>query len=331
MSQSSRSSVFRSLLQGLLSAYALLMFVYLGLRWMIQPDWLLLGLLHTGSVYLYLPILIGSLVALLLRALRLSAIYLLLLVIGALWLFPRWMPALTPDQEAGIPLRMVTFNVFPANPTLDQVQEWILAEDADLVLLQEVAAPLADLVETYPYQNSEYLGSGNAVFSRLPILENEEFALAGVLQQRLMLDVAGRNLVVYNVHLMMPLNTDESLPLLLRYDERVRNQQIRDLLGRVQQEVDPVIVSGDFNMSEYSPIYQTLSAVLSDAYRTVSWGMGHTWPGGASEELGDFLPPLFRLDYVWYRGAIRARTVQIGERLGSDHLPLSLEMVLYSR
>jgi endonuclease/exonuclease/phosphatase (EEP) superfamily protein YafD len=34
------------------------------------------------------------------------------------------------------------------------------------------------------------------------------------------------------------------------------------------------------------------------------------------------------LDYVWHDASLRATSAQVGTRLGSDHLPVMVEMVL---
>ena len=138
----------------------------------------------------------------------------------------------------------------------------------------------------------------------------------------------GIALMLYNLHLQMPLNEDESQPLLLRYHETVRNQQIVELLSYITLEDLPVIAAGDFNMSEYSPVYNTLRAQLTDVYRSTSWGIGATWPAGESEELGDFLPRLFRLDYVWITPQIQAKNAAVATAPGSDHLPLLVELIV---
>jgi endonuclease/exonuclease/phosphatase (EEP) superfamily protein YafD len=128
----------------------------------------------------------------------------------------------------------------------------------------------------------------------------------------------------------MPLNENEGDFLLSRYDESRRNQQIDELLRFVQGETLPILLAGDFNMSEWSPVYNQIDSFLDDAYRQSSWGIGATWPAGASEELPDFLPPLLRLDYFWHSAGIEPLSTTLGLPLGSDHLPIVLDFVLES-
>jgi endonuclease/exonuclease/phosphatase (EEP) superfamily protein YafD len=322
MADSQETPILRRWLTSFLFWYVLAMVVYLVLRWWIQPEWALLQLGYNLAFYLFLPVVAGVIMAMLLRALRLAGIYWLLTVIGLVWLGPRLMPALTTPQSAGIPLKIVTFNVFPENRRLNEVTDWVLAQNAHIVVLQEIGMELPALEERYPYHISQGFVNGHALFSRYPIRLSETIELADTPHQRILLNLDGQTIVLYNIHLYMPLNDDESRSLVLRYDESRRNQQIRELLTFIAQENRPVVVVGDFNLGEFSPIYAQLDAELNDAYRVASWGLGQTWPGGASEELGDTLPPLFRLDYVWYSETIQALEAWVGPRLGSDHLPL---------
>ena len=322
MTTAPRQWTFKRFVRVVLCGYALALILYLMLRWILQPDWSLVLLSHTIAFYLFLPVLIGLLVAILIRAPRLTGVYLILTFIGLMWFVPRLMPPLTPPQQNGTAIKLISFNVFPYNQRLDDVTAWLLAEDADMIALQEIGTELPALADHYPYQVSQGFVNGNALFSRYPIIINETIQLLDTPQQRLVLNVDGQNIVLYNVHLYMPLNDNESQFLLLRYDETRRNQQINELLTFITVETQPVLVVGDFNLSEFSPIYNRLDAQLQDAYRDASWGLGQTFPGGTSEELDDIFPPLFRLDYVWYTEGLQALNARVGSRLGSDHLPL---------
>jgi endonuclease/exonuclease/phosphatase (EEP) superfamily protein YafD len=323
MTDSQHTPILRRWLTSILFWYALALVVYLVLRWIVQPDWSLLHLGHTIAFYLFLPVVGGLIMAMLLRAPRLAGFYWILAVIGLAWFTPRLMPPLSVPQQNGIALKLVTFNMFPENQRLGEVTEWLLAQNADVIALQEIGAPLPAIESAYPHQvYADDFVNGRAVFSRYPIQLSETIQLGDIPQQRVLLNMDGQTVVLYNVHLYMPLNENESQPLLLRYDETRRNQQINELLTFIAGENQPVIVTGDFNMSEFSPIYARLDARLDDAYRDASWGLGQTFPGGASEELNDTLPPLFRLDYVWYSHNIQALNARVGSRLGSDHLPL---------
>lgn len=316
----------RRFFETLLLLYMLFLTVYLICRFLIQAEWGWLLLLHNGAPFLFLPILIGLILALLMRSIRIAGLYLLFLLIGILW----FLPILAPKGGANAveeSIRVLSFNFFPDNSQQAEAVEWILAQDADIVLLQEIPAALPELEAAYP--NFVYsTGSRHASFSRYPIATSGDFNLVEEVQQRLILEIEDQHLAIYNLHLWMPLNDNEGDFLLLRYDESRRNEQISELLRFVQGETLPLLLAGDFNMSEWSPIYNDIDSFLDDAYRQSSWGLGATWPAGASEELPDFLPHHLRLDYFWYSSGIRPISSTVGLPLGSDHLPIMLDMLL---
>jgi endonuclease/exonuclease/phosphatase (EEP) superfamily protein YafD len=324
-----RSPLFTILLRWIDSLffwYGLGMIVLLLARFVFQLDWWWLLLAYNGAPYLFIPVLIGIVAGIILRQRQLAAIYLLLGVVGVLWvLLPMLPPFFAPAPE-GTALRLLTFNVFPENRDLPAAETWLLEQDADVIAVQELNGELPALVDAYPHHATQERGF--LLVSRFPIVENETITLGEQIQQRVVLDIDGTQVTLYNLHLIMPLDEDESKPLLLRYDESRRNAQIRELLGYLENESGRLLVVGDFNMSEWSPVYGSLRAALNDAYRASAAGIGATWPGGASEELDDVLPPLVRLDYVFYRGAIQPTSALVGNSLGSDHLPLIVDLRL---
>ncbi|MCA9914832.1 MAG: endonuclease/exonuclease/phosphatase family protein [Anaerolineae bacterium] len=315
-----RSAISRFVLF-LLGLYALLLVIFLVGRLTLRSDWFLLGLGANFTPYLFGLALIALLLAALLRAPRMAAIYGLLLLIGALWLAPRLLPPLRLPEARGTSLKLVTFNIYPHNQQVEEALEWLLSQNADLLMLQEHSGDFASLEAAYPYARVERSG-GSGIFSRYPITEYEEITFGEFVHQRAVIEVAGSPFVLYNLHLSMPLTEDESVPLPLRYDSTQRDAQIREVLARAPEETLPVILVGDFNMSEYSPIYDQIRADYTDAYRAASWGIGATWPGGASEEWTAPLPRLIRLDYVWHTAGFQAQNATVGAPLGSDHLPL---------
>ena len=78
-------------------------------------------------------------------------------------------------------------------------------------------------------------------------------------------------------------------------------------------------------MSDQTSIYGELASRMGDSFRQAGTGLGGSWPVSAMEEftsLPDFVPPLFRIDYIWHSEQFRAISAQQGPELGSDHLPL---------
>lgn len=326
----------------LLNGYHAWLAAYLLLRSLFGGAWWWLALLNTFALYAFLPLLLTASLGALLRGKRTTAVALLLGLIGLVFFVP--LPKLPPPngaQPGERSLRVVQFNIYEANGQFQQAVQWLLAQDADVLVLQEITAEhydprLQPVHDAYPHH--AYIQGSVRLFSRHPIQESDWRWIEppgrthGRLVLRARLDVAGQPLVVYGVHLSLPWTHEPHLPLhtdnfylnmLLRYDETRRNAQIQGLIAAVQQEPYPVVVAGDFNMSHTSTIYRAFQeAGLRDAYRDAGRGWGLSWPTGG------LLPPLLRIDYVWHTSDLRALRARLGTYQGSDHLPLIVDVAL---
>lgn len=312
--------IFLILLFGLYSA---LLIIYLILRVAFGDSQPWLTLFHTASPYYFLPLIVGLIVGLVFRAKRFVALQLILLTIGIAWIGVPLLPRALPPQQ-GTALSLLTFNVYPENDDVQDAIRYIISRDPDVVVLQETSASQdwSDLLDYYPH--ARFNGS-YGLYSRYAISENTTIELSAVSAQRALLEVDDENVVLYNVHLTFPFDSEADAPLLLRYDESVRNADIEALLALLDEETDnEVIVAGDFNLSDYSPAYDRLTSTLTDAYRAGAWGLGATWPAAAFEEadVPAWVPRLFRLDYVFHSEDINTLSAIVGPRIGSDHLPV---------
>ncbi|MEL6307723.1 MAG: endonuclease/exonuclease/phosphatase family protein [Chloroflexota bacterium] len=318
--------------------YMLFIVVYLLGRFVVPVEWRFIAFLNNVAPYLFFPVIIGLLISLLLRAPRLSGVYLLASLVGVLWIGPALSapfvnpPSADPDAET---LQVISFNVQPDNANTEAAVDWLLGFQPEILALQDMPAPedfeaFDALIEAYPYQATRQERSGVALFSQYPIVEAEDIMVNESPVQRAVLDIAGREVVVYNIHAWFPLNDNEGAWLPLRYDESERNQQIRDLLDIIADDESPVLLIGDLNLTEWSPIYHRIAAQLTDGYRSSSWGTGATWPvgDGTNEDLGRGYPRLFRLDYVWHSDDITSLSATVGAPLGSDHLPLIVDIAI---
>ncbi len=243
------------------------------------------------------------------------------------------------DPPSGATFKVVSFNVQGSNAELKRATDWLLGVAPDLIVLQETAEGyderLAPLYEVYAHE--DHIEGSVRVFSRFPILAREALLIEerpGRAALRLLLNADGRHLAVYAVHLSLPLRkrgnenplVDLGLEALLRYDERRRNAQIHTLLELLESEVSPYIVAGDFNMSDASLIYDGIALRMMDAWRAAGNGAGRTWPVAEVIGLPRVIHPFLRIDYVWHSDALRATAATVGEAIGSDHLPLSVEL-----
>lgn len=265
-----------------------------------------------------------------------------LLAIGLYWfaLPSMYRPV---DPPAGATFRVVSFNVQGSNARLDRATEWLLQAAPDVIVLQETAEGydprLAPLYEVYAHE--DHIEGSVRVFSRFAILQRDVLAIeapgdgqSGREALRLLLNLDGRSLAVYALHFSLPLkprlaqdpDADIGPEALLRYDESRRNSQIRRLLRILDEETAPFIVAGDFNMSDASLIYAELAGRMQDGWRGAGNGAGRTWPVAQAIGLPRLIQPFLRIDYIWHSAALRATAAEVGEAIGSDHLPLSVSL-----
>ena len=268
---------------------------------------------------------------------RLSALLqIVLIAIGLYWfaLPTLYHPVDTPQGDT---FSVVTFNVQGHHQELEAATDWLLAAEADVIVLQETAEGydqrLARLYDVYAHE--DHVEGSVRVFSRYAILEREILIIEeepGRLALRLALDANGRELAVYAVHFVLPQRAAKSnsvapdigIEFALRYDEQRRNAQIRRLLEILESETRAFLLAGDFNMSDASLIYDEIAARVGDAWRAAGSGAGRTWPVAEAIGWPQVIQPLLRIDYVWHSERLRAVEAMAGEAIGSDHLPLKV-------
>jgi vancomycin resistance protein VanJ len=92
---------------------------------------------------------------------------------------------------------------------------------------------------------------------------------------------------------------------------------VNELLRRAGGETMPVLIAGDFNMTDQTGDYARIAEQYADTYREIGWGMGFTFP-----DLGQRLL-LAQLDYVFHSSHFVAVEARVwGTSGGSDHRPV---------
>ncbi len=336
-------SMSQRVVNWLAGGYLMLLLVYLMARISIGDGFWVLSLVNTFAYLLFapLPVLLGW--ALLTRS-RLAVLRLLpVLLLAILWFAPRFLPRPTAAAAAdGATLQVLTFNVWGNRHDLSSTAEWVRQSGVDIAFLQEISPAyatdgLSELADLYPYQSSQNdptRWGGNFTLSKYPIVSSEYVDLGvanAPFPERLVLDVAGQPIAVYNVHLAWPVNKDRPgmeyatslyMQVALGFDDRLRNAQIDGLLAHLADEPYPYIVAGDFNTSDFSVTYDRIAAQMRDSFRQAGTGLGGSWPVAQARGLPDFLPPLIRIDYIWHSAGIETVAAWQGAPAGSDHLPL---------
>lgn len=321
----------------LLNAYGASVTIFLVARVLVGERWQIIALFNSGAHLLLLPSILLLPLAVLLRRVATIALVTPPLVAFLLSYAVMFMPRNVPTVAAGEPLAVLTYNLKSQADDLDAALDTIFDADADVVALQELSQPMADalataLADAYPYQAHHAMPGnpipGQGLLSRYPIV-TDAYWRVNLAMQRVTLDVAGTTVALYNAHPPQPISQNGFA---------MRAEDTSDLLARAGRETGPVILMGDFNMSDQSEDYGRLSAVYQDAYHAAGWGMGFTFPatvpyfggGRYAPSFFSLVPPLIRLDYVFHNSAFTTVDAQVWpESGGSDHLPLYVELVLH--
>jgi len=243
---------------------------------------------------------------------------------------------------AGIPLRVMTYNIRSGNGDLGGTAAAIRAQRPDIVALQEVdvhwstRSDFADeateigrrldmqvrFAPIYVIPDSDATKParefGVALLSRYPVraLRNDTITrlstqaenpvpvpMPGLLDATL--DVHGNMIHVLDTHLDY------------RRDPGVRATQAREMIAHVDTAV-PTLVFGDMNASPGAPELQPLLTLLHDAWPAAN-GSGFTYPAEAPTE---------RIDYVLISSHFRVRGASVPVTEASDHRPVVVDLLL---
>jgi vancomycin resistance protein VanJ len=243
-------------------------------------EWL--ALVNTFALYLFLPL--WLFLVLIVSVRRYALLPLLGLPFGLfLFLFgTQWIPHASLVDSTQPTLKVMTFNVNGNTSRPDLATARIEAEDADVVLIQELSqfhsySITSRLQARYPYRQLEPLPGrrGIGILSRYPVQDQGWVKLGrdSNAAQRIRLDWQGRSVQIFNVHLESTVPGENVIASF-----REREQQVQQLLTLVASENVPTIVAGDFNLTDTTYAYSMLAHELHDAHREVGCGLGLTFP-----------------------------------------------------
>jgi endonuclease/exonuclease/phosphatase (EEP) superfamily protein YafD len=245
-----------------------------------------------------------------------------------------------PGQPGARPpaaLTVMTFNTLAWQREGHDLEHSILSAAPDIVALQEIGPRAAHylankLATLFPYQyiTESADSSGAAVLSRYPLRETVAFKASekGHWWQRMIVDLPADPITFLNVHTKIPYvrttHRRKWLPRIpLSFHSQRRNGEVKHLISLIKKVDGPLIVCGDFNMTERSGDYARIASLLTDAYRAVGRGLGHTFPRAGSWPHNFAAPwPVLRLDYVWLSEHFGAAWAYRGEAGRSDHHPI---------
>ncbi|HEX5958462.1 MAG TPA: endonuclease/exonuclease/phosphatase family protein [Hyphomicrobiaceae bacterium] len=214
-------------------------------------------------------------------------------------------------------IKLVTFNTAYRDPKA--IARFLLREDADIVVLQEIGArqgsALRQLLRArYPYGHlCTTRRCGAAIFSRRAWAEAGQDYQSAQTPETIWVrfdDPELGRLRVVGVHLSLPFRSEP------------QTHQIDRLIALAGKAAGPVILAGDFNMTPWSYRLQRLLATTGLRRHAM---LLRSWPTD-----GQFrLPlPVFLIDHVLTTPDITSVAIRTGPKIGSDHLPVIARLQL---
>lgn len=314
-----------------------------GIAWVLFDRTDVSGIEFAKTIFMLTLLISPAVLILTLLARRWRLVALLLPVFGfaLIYYLPFFVPKERPAPAGATVVTIMTYNLLYEDQFHDRLIADILAADPDIVALQEFSvqaeeAFTAALGELFPYhalhpQEGEYnYFRGQGIYSKFPVIETEYWQYEDLPRthghQRAVLDIDGTAVVIYNVHPWPPVTRTNRLWFIAVPDYDIaHSQSVRRTLERAAADQDrPVVLVGDFNMSEQFIEYRLVTESYRDAFREAGFGLGFTY----NARYG-LIPPLIRLDYIFYNEFWRALSAYVPSvEPSSDHLPVVATLAL---
>jgi endonuclease/exonuclease/phosphatase (EEP) superfamily protein YafD len=232
---------------------------------------------------------------------------------------PVWNGADPP--EAGAPeLTALFLNLDATNDEYDAVRDLLRERQPDVFAAAELtaawAAELDDVLEPYSFRLLEPRESpwGLGLYSRRPLSDAEAVFPVGRERPILVATVEGRSRPI-RLAVLHP--EAPGAP-----GDAERHERFLSVAGEAVQEEPSGIVLGDLNTTPWSARFRELldDAGLDDSRE--GYGLQTSWPS--------FLPTILRIpiDHVLVTPDLAAADRRIGPEVGSDHLPVWVELAV---
>ena len=229
--------------------------------------------------------------------------------------------ALPQGRLAAPDLKIVEFNLWGRNRDQDGTAAWILAQDADIVVLEEafggteriLAALRRHYAHVTPCRRSP---CSSVIMSRqAPLASGDMVRLPGETHLSgswATFDSPRGPFTVVGAHFTWPIPVGPQ-----RMQRRVLLRSITPFNRR------RLIIAGDFNTAPWSAAMRRLDRALEIPRYSRALP---SWPAARFTRLNILFPfPFMPIDHVWAGRAWQVRVTR-GPRLGSDHYPLVIQL-----
>ncbi|MEO5953140.1 MAG: endonuclease/exonuclease/phosphatase family protein [Chloroflexia bacterium] len=321
----------------LAAAYPLLLLI-LSLINTLQPKRTgFLGLSEVFAPYLFLPLILYVPLLFVRKTAPLRILLIVCAVVYGLRFPPRLISASTQSSPGAIQLSVTSWNVLVGG-WKDEITKVLQTKPAAIVGMVEAdwnwLSTDPTIAALYPYRAGVQAGgpvTGQVLLTTYPIIEQGVIDSPPEVWSNVpraiwaRLDVGlGRNIIVVVAHPPPGKICSRSTFPRSCYDTSTRDKQLAIINAFVQPYLKagaPLLLIGDFNVTEREPAYNDISSGLIDTHKAIGKGIGNTWgPGNTSSQLFPFL----RIDYLFASPNLTPISTSVDcSAYGSDHCMLS--------
>lgn len=225
-------------------------------------------------------------------------------------------------------LKVMSFNINTQNFDLDRIFTSIESVNPDLVLIIEINPTMMNRIETraisrFPYR-FRATGRRLAVFSKLPLEDSRSQRFEGSDVTNLVTYINYRNkrIQIIGTHSLIPVKSH----LFAR-----RNLHLKSITSHLEQENQPTILMGDFNLTPWSPYYRQFVDQAALHNTRLGFGILPTWiRPSTTVKLPKFILPLLNIpiDHIFVSKDFKVLNTYTGDNGNSDHAPIISELVI---
>jgi vancomycin resistance protein VanJ len=216
-------------------------------------------------------------------------------------------PVARPAPQA--PLHLVSANVYENNPEPEAAAAALLRDDADVLAVIEAEPAVTDGLDAAYAHNIDH--DHIAIHSRYPA---HELPSGASIRHQIVIRARvwgpGGPFILYVIHQLNPL-----------YDAAFAEQtdDLQAFIDRASSERQPVVLAGDFNMTDRSRGYRLLSASFADAMRSGA-------RAGSTYDHGLWAPLFLRIDHIFTESSWCAAGGRALSLPGSDHQAIAVDV-----
>lgn len=243
--------------------------------------------------------------------------------------------------------------------TKNDVMQYILKQNADIVCLQEFAVSsdntqfnekeFEKLFSKYPYKHIKYKinrwnrHQGLATLSKYPIINKQDVKYQSRINMSIYTDIlVGKDTIrVINNHLESNRITAQDMKQTAELRENFNSDKFTDMTKYFSEKISlaakvravqadsianirknthyKLIICGDFNDVPSSYTYSTVKGNLNDAFCKTQTGLGWTYNRSYFR---------FRIDYILYDNSFSSDNYKRGNLKASDHYPIQTNLYI---